>query len=152
MMAKFLWANLRAVNDIGISLKRIVKVHVENSFLLQVAVFGGDRHCVTALACSCDSKFLAAGYHNGVVRVFDVSTGECTVTFSGHRTQVSALNFDAAGMQLVSGGLVSIDLMQFFVVIKLFFAGVAFDTHGFNTHDFSSIHYQSITGYHKTLH
>jgi WD40 repeat protein len=77
--------------------------------LLQVAVFAGDRHCVTALACSHDSQFLAAGYHNGVVRVFDVSSGECTVTFSGHRTQVSALNFDAAGMQLVSGGLVSLD-------------------------------------------
>jgi len=70
-------------------------------------VFAGDRHLVTALARSNNSQHLSAGYHNGAVSVFDVTTGECVVTFSGHRSQVSSLNFDTAGMQLVSGGLVS---------------------------------------------
>jgi len=72
-----------------------------------VAVFAGDQQSVTSLACSHDSLQLAVGYRDGAVRVFDVASGDCTVTFNGHRTQVSALSYDAQSMRLVSGGLVS---------------------------------------------
>ena len=61
---------------------------------------------MTSLASSHDSSQLAVGYRDGAVRIFDVASGECTVTFNGHRTQVSALNYDAHSMRLVSGGLV----------------------------------------------
>jgi len=61
---------------------------------------------VTSLASSHDSTQLAVGYRDGSVRVFDVASGDCTVTFNGHRTQVSTLNYDAHSMRLVSGGLV----------------------------------------------
>ena len=46
---------------------------------------------------------LAVGYEDGVVRLFDLNSGECLVTFSGHKTAVTCLNFDEEGMRLVSG-------------------------------------------------
>jgi len=58
------------------------------------------------LASSHDSSQLAVGYRDGAIRVFDIASGDCTVTFNGHRTQVSALNYDDHSMRLVSGGLV----------------------------------------------
>jgi len=71
-----------------------------------VAAFAGDQQSVTSLAASHDSSQLAVGYRDGVVRVFDVASGDCTVAFSGHCTQVSTLAYDAHSMRLVSGGLV----------------------------------------------
>ena len=71
-----------------------------------MAVFAGDQQSVTSLARSHDSSQLAVGYRDGVVRLFDVASGECMVTFNGHRTQVSTLNYDVHSMRLVSGGLV----------------------------------------------
>ena len=40
---------------------------------------------------------LAVGYDDGVVRLFDLNSGECLVTFSGHKTSVTCLNFDEQG-------------------------------------------------------
>jgi len=73
---------------------------------LQVATFLGDQQTVTSLSCSHDSSQLAVGYRDGTVRIFDVTTGDCTVTFNGHRTHVSTLSYDKHSMRLVSGGLV----------------------------------------------
>jgi len=46
---------------------------------------------------------LAVGYEDGVVRLFDLNSGECLVTFSGHKSPITCLAFDANGMRLVSG-------------------------------------------------
>lgn len=46
---------------------------------------------------------LAVGYEDGVVRLFDLNSGECLVTFSGHKSAVTCLAFDGDGMRLVSG-------------------------------------------------
>ena len=83
----------------------------------------GERHRVTALSKSPDGCHLAVGYENGAVKVFDVTTRECAVTFSGHKSAVSSLHYDAHGMRLVSGGLVNIlkssDLCLHFYTIQL---------------------------------
>lgn len=47
---------------------------------------------------------LAAGYANGVIRIFDVNSSELRVTLSGHSTGVNCLSFDDEGMKLASGG------------------------------------------------
>lgn len=46
---------------------------------------------------------LAAGYSDGVVRVWDVVTGACVVTLNGHKGAITALCFDAEGGLLASG-------------------------------------------------
>ncbi len=66
---------------------------------------------------------VAAGYQDGAVRLFDLDSGkmassakvlrhtcsfltfagECEVTFNGHKTAVTTLAFDAAGLRLASG-------------------------------------------------
>ena len=62
---------------------------------------------MSALAKSPDDRHVAVGYLNGSVRIFSVETGECRVTFNGHRRAVRALNYDPHGVRLVSGGAVS---------------------------------------------
>jgi U3 small nucleolar RNA-associated protein 12 len=37
------------------------------------------------------------------VRLWDLGSGECTATFSGHRKEVSALRFSRSGALLASG-------------------------------------------------
>ncbi len=46
---------------------------------------------------------MAAGYNDGSIRLFDPWTGECEVTFTGHKSAVIILAFDSPGLRLVSG-------------------------------------------------
>jgi len=50
-----------------------------------------------------NNNHLAVGYEDGAVRMFDLNSGELLVTFSGHKSSVTCLNFDEEGMRLVSG-------------------------------------------------
>lgn len=68
----------------------------------------GDKHEVTVLARSPAQRQIAVGYSNGSIRIFDLVTGECQVTFNGHKSAVTALNFDKTGMRLVSGSKVCV--------------------------------------------
>lgn len=63
----------------------------------------GEKHCVTVLKTSPNNNQLAVGYDDGVVRLFDLASGECSVTFSGHKSPVNCLAFDTDGMRLASG-------------------------------------------------
>ena len=71
-----------------------------------MATLEGKKHEVTALAKSPDKRHLAVGYNNGTINIFDLYSGEVTVAFSGHKTAISALNYDDDGMRLVSGSKV----------------------------------------------
>ena len=70
---------------------------------LQELVLYGEKHEVSVLARSPDQKHLAVGYVDGAIRIFSLQTGEVTVTFSGHKSSVNALNYDRDGVRLVSG-------------------------------------------------
>lgn len=50
------------------------------------------------------TNLIAVGYANGYVKVFEYETGLPKVTFTGHRTAISALAFDKDGSRLASGG------------------------------------------------
>lgn len=50
-----------------------------------------------------NQRQIAVGYEDGVVRLFDLNSGECLVTYSGHKSAVTCLAFDSEGMRLVSG-------------------------------------------------
>ena len=49
---------------------------------------------------------MAVGYMDGMIRVFDLATGDVTVNFSGHKSAVMSLNYDQKGLRLVSGAKV----------------------------------------------
>ncbi len=70
------------------------------------------KHEVTCLAKSPDRRHLAVGYNNGSIKVFDLTSGDSHITFSGHKSAVSALNYDQEGVRLVSGANVSYPLCQ----------------------------------------
>jgi U3 small nucleolar RNA-associated protein 12 len=55
------------------------------------------------LKTSPNNRQIAVGYEDGVVRLFDLNSGECLVTFSGHKSAATCLSFDIEGMRLVSG-------------------------------------------------
>lgn len=68
----------------------------------------GNTNNKDALGCvSClrdyFGELLAAGYSDGTVRVWDYRSGEVLVTFKGHKSAVTCVEFDASGTRLVSG-------------------------------------------------
>ena len=79
-------------------------------FFLQQFILKGEKHEVTRIARSPDKTHLAVGYTDGTVCVFDLMSGEKTITFSGHKSAVSALKYDQRGLRLVSGGKVSLEV------------------------------------------
>ncbi|GLC41201.1 hypothetical protein PLESTB_001527400 [Pleodorina starrii] len=65
---------------------------------------GGAVAEVTVLCCSPSGPTIAAGYSDGTVRLWNYQTGDCSVTFRGHKTAVSCLRYNGGGSLLVSGG------------------------------------------------
>ena len=70
-----------------------------------MATLHGDNHQVTIIRKSPVSNHLAVGYQNGSIRIFDLMSGDATITFNGHKSAVTALNYDEGGMRLVSGAM-----------------------------------------------
>eukprot|EP01111_Echinosteliopsis_oligospora_P016567 TRINITY_DN6940_c0_g1_i1.p1 TRINITY_DN6940_c0_g1~~TRINITY_DN6940_c0_g1_i1.p1 ORF type:complete len:911 (+),score=269.97 TRINITY_DN6940_c0_g1_i1:55-2787(+) len=58
---------------------------------------------VTYLALSGDNITLAAGYSDGVVRLWDFAEGTLRSTLTGHRAAVTTMHFSKDGGQLVTG-------------------------------------------------
>ena len=58
---------------------------------------------VTRLAYDSNTDLVAGGYSDGSIRVWDSKSSTLIVTFNGHKSAVSALNFDKLGTRLVSG-------------------------------------------------
>ena len=46
---------------------------------------------------------LGVGYRDGSVRVWDTNSGDEEVTFTGHKNAVTSLNWDRAGLRMVTG-------------------------------------------------
>ena len=72
-------------------------------------VFVGENHEVTSLAKARggDANILAVGYEDGTIRIWNLESHECQVTFSGHKSAVTYLHFDVYSTRLVSGSKVS---------------------------------------------
>jgi U3 small nucleolar RNA-associated protein 12 len=77
-----------------------------------VLTLEGEKQQVSCLAASPNQKNLAVGYSDGSIRVFDLTKGELAITFTGHKSAVSALNYDLQGMRLVSGSMVRTCLLK----------------------------------------
>jgi U3 small nucleolar RNA-associated protein 12 len=46
---------------------------------------------------------LAVGYADGAIRIYDLNSQDCVITFNGHKTAITCLNYDLHGIRLVSG-------------------------------------------------
>lgn len=58
---------------------------------------------VTFLIHHAESQLVAAGYQDGTVKLWDLTSGAVLITFTGHRAAISCLKFDRTGTRLVSG-------------------------------------------------
>lgn len=76
----------------------------------------GEKHEVTYILPSPDKQFLVAGYADGTIRVFELSTAELVATFSGHRSAITCLAYDQSGHCLASGSKVSIILPKHYLI------------------------------------
>jgi len=74
------------------------------SFVPARGVSGRPVGEVTQLCLSPSSPQVAAGHSDGTVRVWNLETGECDVTLTGHKSAVTALRFNRGGLLLASGG------------------------------------------------
>ncbi|GMM32389.1 snoRNA-binding rRNA-processing protein [Martiniozyma asiatica (nom. inval.)] len=78
---------------------------------------------VTRLAFSKFSNLIAAGYSNGDIKIWDISTESVLIKFQGHKNAISYLTFDSNGTNLVSGSndtnIIIWDLVSEEGVVKL---------------------------------
>ena len=74
--------------------------------LLTLAASGTDASAtseVTVTAASPNGRQVAAGYADGMIRVFDHMKGSLAVVLNGHKKAVTSLAFSSDGTQLASG-------------------------------------------------
>ncbi|XP_069491858.1 WD repeat-containing protein 3 [Ambystoma mexicanum] len=69
----------------------------------KVLILPGLKQEVTYLCPSPNGLFLAVGYEDGSIRIFNLLSGESNITFNGHKSAVTTLSFDHLGGRLVSG-------------------------------------------------
>ncbi|NXK38911.1 WDR3 protein, partial [Piprites chloris] len=69
----------------------------------KVLILKGLKQEVSCLCPSPDGLHLAVGYEDGSIRVFNLLSGEASITFNGHRAAVTVLQYDHLGGRLVSG-------------------------------------------------
>ncbi|PVH19796.1 hypothetical protein CXQ85_003654 [Candidozyma haemuli] len=58
---------------------------------------------VVALAFHEPTNIIAAGHNDGTIKIWDLTSGSVMVTFSGHRSSISVLQFDRTGTRVISG-------------------------------------------------
>ena len=58
---------------------------------------------VTHLCFHHPTNLIAAGYADGSIKIWDVSSQSVLMTFEGHKSSISQLKFDRSGTRLVSG-------------------------------------------------
>jgi WD40 repeat protein len=68
----------------------------------QLLVAFGQPSWVTALAFGGDSRLLATGHDDGIVRIWELGKGRLTREFAGHDRQISALAFSPDGKQVAA--------------------------------------------------
>ena len=63
-----------------------------------------DRSEVTCLSqCDVQQDLFAAGYADGSIRIWDALSGQIVVSFNGHKSAITHLQFDREGSRLASG-------------------------------------------------
>jgi U3 small nucleolar RNA-associated protein 12 len=75
----------------------------QGSLVQQLKGSSNDKAEVTCLTLSDDGKYVAVGYEDGNVRVWELSQGDCIVTLHGHKGAITALAFNSTGTLLASG-------------------------------------------------
>ncbi len=63
----------------------------------------GHSKAVVGISLSSDGKFLAGGYADSTIILWDALSGLKMATFTGHKGQVTSLDFSPDGKQLISG-------------------------------------------------
>lgn len=67
---------------------------------------------MTYLCPSPDGVHIAVGYEDGGVRIFNLLNGESNISFSGHKSVVSVIRYDALGARLVTGSRVRLQFKK----------------------------------------
>lgn len=75
-------------------------------YLWQVLILEGKKSEVTRMCTSPDGIHIAVGYEDGSVRIFSLLNGESNISFNGHKTAVTAMQYDSLGARLVTGAQV----------------------------------------------
>uniref|UniRef100_A0A915KWN7 Calponin-homology (CH) domain-containing protein n=1 Tax=Romanomermis culicivorax TaxID=13658 RepID=A0A915KWN7_ROMCU len=71
----------------------------------KIAVYNGGKSLAVQIRCSPDDRHFAVGYADGTINIFDSKqAGDAKLTFSGHKSSITCLDYSADGLLLVSGG------------------------------------------------
>ena len=81
-----------------------VRRGVEHQSLIPPARESGVVPAVTKIARAPGSSLVAAGAADGSIRLWNLEDGTSDVILKGHKSEVTALRFNASGSLLVSGG------------------------------------------------
>ena len=81
----------------------MTKVYWERPISCQQNLDLGHSHFVNSVCWNNDGTKLASGSTDGIVKVWDPTTGECLWTLRGHSAVVRSVCFSSDGKQLTSG-------------------------------------------------
>lgn len=73
---------------------------------LQAQVLPGEKSPVTYITSSPKKRHISVGYTDGNIQIFDLKSAEVISIFSGHRSEITTLTYDAFGHKLASGAKV----------------------------------------------
>lgn len=82
-------------------------------------MLSGEKICVTRLAASPNKRHIAVGYADGTVKIFDLISGENVSVFVGHKSEITALAYDAFGTRLATGSKVRMFYRQMYHAIQV---------------------------------
>lgn len=80
------------------NIRQGIKVHVLTPGLSSLK-----KSQITSLALSPEGDMIAAGYSDGVIRLWNVHSGALEITLDGHRSAVNCLTYSTDGSNLASG-------------------------------------------------
>jgi U3 small nucleolar RNA-associated protein 12 len=98
------------VKSTKLSISALVTLLTDNYFIpsrlgQKVADLFREKQEVTCLRTSTDQKFIAIGYIDGQVQIYQLDTKDLVCSLSLHRSAVTCLRYDSQSVQLLSGSL-----------------------------------------------
>lgn len=77
--------------------------NIKQGVLVDVLRDVDNKHAVTCMSLDPQNNFLAVGYENGRIRIWNLRTREISVVLNAHNSAVTALEYDVTGSLLASG-------------------------------------------------
>ena len=96
-------ANTSAILDEIKEYKKAFEKKIDVTKFKRLKTLEGHSHWVNSVAYSPDGTKIISGSFDGIIKIWDVNTGECLKTLEGHEYSVNSVAYSPDGTKIVSG-------------------------------------------------